>query len=231
MVKKKYKIGTCFGCQKCLYCGIDLIKDICKCKKATKPTRKNRTAIVKTAFPRAFNPISSNTKQLDFVKNKNEHFQYGYDLTTSIQFSLCTKCNSSYQRLSDSYSNSTRKIGQTKTTEVIDLETSSSEVSTIIRSESNHNDSETENENDSELEMEINYKLVIKQADGSVLPAKNYSITISELDEFLLAIQNNITTFLKDEEINANDYNVSFKSEKAQGAGTLLVDVCDFENF
>ncbi|RGB27513.1 hypothetical protein C1646_769023 [Rhizophagus diaphanus] len=32
-------------------------------------------------------------------------------------------------------------------------------------------------------------------------------------------------------EINANDYNVSFKSEKAQGAGTLLVDVCNFENF
>ncbi|CAI2194077.1 3656_t:CDS:2, partial [Funneliformis geosporum] len=26
------------------------------------------------------------------------------------------------------------------------------------------------------------------------------------------------------EEINANDYNISFKSEKAQGASTLLVD-------
>ena len=56
-------------------------------------------------------------------------------------------------------------------------------------------------------------------------------VTISELDEFLLAIQNNITTFLKDEDINANDYNVSFKSEKAQEAGTLLVDMYDFENF
>ena len=51
------------------------------------------------------------------------------------------------------------------------------------------------------------------------------------MDEFLLAIQNNITALLEDKEINANDYNVSFKSEKAQGAGTLLVDVCDFENF
>ncbi|EXX69339.1 hypothetical protein RirG_097040 [Rhizophagus irregularis DAOM 197198w] len=66
--------------------------------------------------------------------------------------------------------------------------------------------------------MEIDYKLVIKQADGSALPAKNYSVTISELDEFLLAIQNNITALLKDDEINANDYNISFKSEKAQGA-------------
>ncbi|PKK57881.1 hypothetical protein RhiirC2_712649 [Rhizophagus irregularis] len=231
MVKKKYKIGTCFGCQKCLYCGIDLEKDICKCKKAVKPTRKNRTVLVKNAFPRAFDPTTSNPKQFDFVKNKNEHFQYGYDLTKSIQFSLCTKCNSPYQRLSNS-SNLTRKTGRTKraeTTEVIDLETGSSEVSTVTQSESKHNDSE--NDDDDELEMEIDYKLVIKQADGSALPAKNYSVTISELDEFLLAIQNNITALLKDDEINANDYNISFKSEKAQGAGTLLVDVCDFKNF
>ncbi|POG76542.1 hypothetical protein GLOIN_2v1768935 [Rhizophagus irregularis DAOM 181602=DAOM 197198] len=178
MVKKKYKIGTCFGCQKCLYCGIDLEKDI------------------------SFDPITSNPKQFDFVKNKNEHFQYGYDLTKSIQFSLCTK---------------------SETTEVIDLETGSSEVSTVTQSKSKHNDSE--NDDDDELEMEIDYKLVIKQADGSALPAKNYSVTISELDEFLLAIQNNITALLKDDEINANDYNISFKSEKAQGAAkrTMLI--------
>uniref|UniRef100_U9UDX0 Uncharacterized protein n=1 Tax=Rhizophagus irregularis (strain DAOM 181602 / DAOM 197198 / MUCL 43194) TaxID=747089 RepID=U9UDX0_RHIID len=162
-------------------------------KKQLNQLEKNRTVLVKNAFPRAFDPITSNPKQFDFVKNKNEHFQYGYDLTKSIQFSLCTK------------------------------------FSTVTQSKSKHNDSE--NDDDDELEMEIDYKLVIKQADGTALPAKNYSVTISELDEFLLAIQNNITALLKDEEINANDYNVSFKSEKAQGAGTLLVDVCDFENF
>ncbi|GBC23683.1 uncharacterized protein OCT59_011259 [Rhizophagus irregularis] len=72
--------------------------------------------------------------------------------------------------------------------------------------------------------MEINYKLVIKQADGSALLAKNYLVIISELDEFLLAIQNNITVLLKDDKINANNYNISFKSEKTQEAGTLLVD-------
>lgn len=108
----------------------------------------------------------------------------------------------------------TRKTGRTKraeTTEVIDLETGSSEVSTVTQNESKHNDSE--NDDDDELEMEIDYKLVIKQADGSALP------------------ENNITALLKDDEINANDYNISFKSEKAQGAGTLLVDVCDFKNF
>ncbi|POG66568.1 hypothetical protein GLOIN_2v1844088 [Rhizophagus irregularis DAOM 181602=DAOM 197198] len=247
--KKKYKIGTCFGCQKFLYCGINLEKDICKCKKTVKPTRTNRTVQVKTAYPRMFNPTSSNHKQFNFIKSKNECFQYGYDFKKNIQLSFCSTCNSSYQRLSSKNSNSSNKSNLTEGTEnteeketggtkgtdiakIIDLEATSSEISTtIIQSESKYNNSETENESDAELELEVNYKLVIKQADGTVLPAKNYSVTISELDEFLFAIQNNITALLKDNEINANDYNVSFKSEKAQGAGTLLVDVCDFENF
>ena len=51
------------------------------------------------------------------------------------------------------------------------------------------------------------------------------------MDEFLLAIQNNITSLLEDEKIYANDYSISFRSEKGQGAGTLLVDAHDFKNF
>ena len=95
---------------------------------------------------------------------------------------------------------------------------------------SKHNDfSESESEDD--VELEINYKLVIKKADGTSLPAKNQSVTISELDEFLLAIQNNVTSLLENEEIYANDYSVSFRSEKGQGAGTLLIDTRDFKNF
>ncbi|CAB4413607.1 unnamed protein product [Rhizophagus irregularis] len=114
-----------------------------------------------------------------------------------------------------------------ETTEVIDLETGSSEVSTVTQSESKYNNSE--NDDDDEQEMEIDYKLVIKQTDSSALLAKNYSVTISELDKFLLAIQNNITALLKDDEINANDYNISFKSEKIQEAGTLLESNSDDE--
>ncbi|CAG8732832.1 1883_t:CDS:2 [Rhizophagus irregularis] len=87
-----------------------------------------------------------------------------------------------------------RRTKRTETTEVIDLETGFSEVSTVT------------------------------QTDGSALLAKNYLVIISELDEFLLAIQNNITVLLKDDKINANNYNISFKSEKTQEAGTLLVD-------
>ncbi|GBB85775.1 hypothetical protein RclHR1_12210004 [Rhizophagus clarus] len=248
-----YKIGTCFGCQKCLYCGIDLKVGICNCKKIVKPSRKNRTDLVKNAYSRVFDH-TSNPKQFEFIKIKNESFAYGYDLAKSFQFSFCSTCNSSYQRLSDkkpkSNNSSLQKICTSKNVlqlsqlekqvEIIDLETSASKIphepiissnDSLFYNGSKHSNLETENEDNIELELEINYKLSIKQADGTSLPAKNYSVTISELDEFLLEIQNNITTLLKNENIDANDYNVSFKSEKAQGAGTLLADVRDFTNF
>ncbi|GBB91281.1 hypothetical protein RclHR1_18470004 [Rhizophagus clarus] len=220
-----------------------------------KPTRSNRTNLVKNVYPRVFNPTSFSFNQLNFIKNKSEYFQYGYDLIESIQLTFCSACNSSYQRLSSKNSKSSNKsnllkktqdikitklveikeTGETATVKVIDLEAiTSSEVSTTIiqsASTSRYNDSGIENDDDAEQELEVNYKLVIKQADGVTLLTKNYSVTISELDELLLAIQNNIVVLLKDEKINANDYNVSFKLEKAQGAGTLLVDVCDFRNF
>ncbi len=222
MTKKKYKIGICFRYQKCLYCRIDLIKETCECKKTVKPTRTNRTAHVKNAFPRVFNPNGSlDFKQLDYIKNKNECFQYGYNLTKCIQLSFCSACNSSYQRLAPK---NTQKVQHTESKN----STKTSEATTVLdpaasNTTSKHNDfSESESEDD--VELEINYKLVIKKADGTSLPAKNQSVTISELDEFLLAIQNNVTSLLEDEEIYANDYSISFRLEKGQGTGTSLID-------
>lgn len=155
------------------------------------------------------------SRQFDFIKNKNEYFQYGYDLIKSVQLSFCSACNSSYQHLAPK---NTQKIQHKE-----GKDTSATEVTTISVS------SKSENEDD--IELKINYKLIIKKADGISLPAKNHSVTISELDEFLLAIQHNVTSLLEDEEIYANDYSTSFRSEKGQGAGTLLVDAHNFKNF
>ena len=105
---KTYKIETYFGCQKCFYCGINLKVKICNCKKIAKPSRKNWTELVKNAFSRVFDP-TSNSKQIEFIKIKNESFAYGYDLTKSFQFSFCLMCNSSYQCLADKKSKSSQK--------------------------------------------------------------------------------------------------------------------------
>ncbi|CAB4418466.1 unnamed protein product [Rhizophagus irregularis] len=195
-----YKIGTCFGCQKCLYCGVNLKIEICDCNKTAKPSRKNRTDLVKNAFTRVFNPIS-NPKQIDFIKNKNDSFTYEFNLAKDFQFSFCSTCNSSYQRLSNKKSKSNNSSQKVRTSEnVIQLEEnieiinveSTTEISqesttsdgSTFYNKSKRSNSETENEDSTELEIEVNYKLSIKKAD-----------------------------------------------EKTQGAGTLLVDVRDFENF
>ena len=44
-------------------------------------------------------------------------------------------------------------------------------------------------------------------------------------------LTDNVTSFLKDEEIHINDYSIFFRSEKSQEAGTLLVNIYDFKNF
>ena len=54
--KLKYRRGTCFSCRKCLYCGIDLQQNICNCNLSDALHRGNRTAAVKNAFTRLFNP-------------------------------------------------------------------------------------------------------------------------------------------------------------------------------
>src|SRR6266498_245603 len=191
MVKTKYKIGTCFGCQKCLYCGIDLEKLKCKCRKTIKPTKKNRTDLVKNAYPRVFDPTSSIFNQVNFMKNRNEHFQYGYDLTKSFHLSFCSTCNSLYQRLKNSgisndssnsidISNNTYLTDVSEFTGSIDVEAATevmSNATTTTHEDKNtlyNSFSEPETEDE---ELEINYKLVIKQVDGTFLPAKNYSVT------------------------------------------------------
>ena len=47
----------------------------------------------------------------------------------------------------------------------------------------------------------------------------------------MLTIQNNVIILTRDETIDVNDYDIFFKSEKAQRAGTLLADTNDFKFF
>src|SRR5947209_6507057 len=90
-----------------------------------KPTRTNRITFVKSAFPRVFNPTSSSSSQLNFIKNKNECFQYGYNLTKNIKFSFCLTCNSSYQCLSSKSSKLSDKsnlMGEIRNTGIKEME-------------------------------------------------------------------------------------------------------------
>jgi len=64
-----YKRGTCFGCRKCLYCGVDLQHQVCKCKTNKPPNKKNRTTVVKNAYTRIFSPEWTEG-QISFTQEK-----------------------------------------------------------------------------------------------------------------------------------------------------------------
>src|SRR6266498_1049701 len=93
---QKYLLGTCYSCQKCLYCSIDLTEDKeeCDCDKARKPTNSKHKK-----------------QQSGYVRNGV------YDPNTShpILITLCSKCNSQLTRNQSSYNKDPKKYKKTIT--------------------------------------------------------------------------------------------------------------------
>ncbi|PKB99887.1 hypothetical protein RhiirA5_403448 [Rhizophagus irregularis] len=96
--------------------------------------------------------------------------------------------------------------------------------------ESDKNSEDNAYSADDDFEYEFQYGIFIK-LDGKLQPAKWYKVVVSGIDEFLAEIHTNVVTLTQKESIEACDYHVAFKSEKALGAGTQLVDAQDFQKF
>ncbi|POG71257.1 hypothetical protein GLOIN_2v1775009 [Rhizophagus irregularis DAOM 181602=DAOM 197198] len=241
-IKLRYKRGTCFGCQKCLYCGVDLQQQKCKCKTSTIPNKKNRTTAVKYAFTLIFSPDWTKDK-FSFIQEKALKYNYLINLKNTFNLSLCSKCNNTLSRLTPKNSKNIKSI--VKPTETLpNLEVSQNTQSKPERQildgastqnsletlESDKNSEDNAYSADDDFEYEFQYGIFIK-LDGKLQPAKWYKVVVSGIDEFLAEIHTNVVTLTQNESIEACDYHVAFKSEKALGAGTQLVDAQDFQKF
>jgi hypothetical protein len=215
----QYLIGTCLGCKKCLYCGADLNtrKKTCSCNKTIKPTRTNRTDKVKVAYPRVSSPDSL-TEPLKYIQEKVTQFGYSLDLKTTFNFTFCSTCNSSFQRIRV-------KAKSTPTTE------KTLEVNSNKNNLENNNTDIDDFVEINEAEQVISFNLLIKPATGAALPSKWVEIEVSSLDDILADIHYYIGKLIGDKEIAHSDYLVTFKSEKAAGAGARLVDTQDYKKF
>ncbi|CAG8489783.1 5039_t:CDS:2 [Racocetra fulgida] len=94
-------------------------------------------------------------------------------------------------------------------------------------SESDKNNEIEPYSTDDDNNYKIHYGVFIK-LDGKFQPAKWYTIIVSEVDEFLAEIHTNVVILTKNKSIEASDYNIAFKAEKALSAGTQLVDTQNF---
>ncbi|RHZ77090.1 hypothetical protein Glove_186g93 [Diversispora epigaea] len=234
-----YQRGTCFGCRKCLYCAVDLQKTKCKCDLNLLPSKSNRTEAVKYAFMRSFEPSWTQVK-LKFIQDKITEYNYKLNFNKSFKFSLCGKCNSILVKLN--LPKSKPKTDSNTSISSIDLSTNSNMSISRDNSEENllhlTNDTTTfttidldDEFSDDENEFEISFKIFIKLVDGTSIPAKWYKETIASIDEFLYIIHEKVIRLLSDDTIEASNYRVAFKGERASGAGTQLVDAQDFINF
>lgn len=96
-----YNIGTCFNCQKCLYCFVDLSKEVCNCDLTKKPSRSDININRSQRGCQIYNRHISSTLlpvQLAFLKEANEKFGYKIDFNSQLDISLCSACNSKYER-------------------------------------------------------------------------------------------------------------------------------------
>ncbi|CAG8730715.1 7774_t:CDS:2, partial [Racocetra fulgida] len=84
---------------------------------------------------------------------------------------------------------------------------------------------------DEEVEYEYTYGIFIKSENRVSLPAKWYIAKVSTVDELVSEIHINIETLIGKRPIDPNNYRIVFKSKKAAGAGTQLVDTQDFKKF
>ncbi|UZO13690.1 uncharacterized protein OCT59_005184 [Rhizophagus irregularis] len=132
------------------------------------------------------------------------------NITTTFKFSFCLACNSAFQR-KKSNTNS-KSSTPCKISLEFDSNRNSSEDDKPAQTRSNSIDlNESDDKDNDNIEI--------------TLPSKWMEIEVSSLDDILADIHLCVKKLTGNKNIMHPDYLVSFKSEKAIGAGTQLVDL------
>ena len=232
---RDYQLGTCYMCQICLTCSMDLAFDTCECNIVEKPKAPKASKKCKRGKRMFYSRVydSNNTKsfsqlQISKLKECDEYFGYFSDFEGCFQLFLCVKCHSKLTRLKN---NNTTKIKKSK--QISELNPDSCDSTPLPTSPSSQNITEDSVYSDSDHDddiMEFNFKLIIKPDVGKAKPAKWESfeaLSLTEFeDEILELVQNQ-----HDHLIRKNDYTIIYKQSSSHGAGTLLADEKDWRRF
>src|ERR1043165_810207 len=210
-----YKLGTCFGCRKCLYCSFYLDQNKCKCPHEEKPTKNNRTPQVQNAYTRNYNPTWPKVK-LEYIQQRINKYNYQITLKKGLGTSWCSSCNSAFGRLKASVITKIPNIKKSKEPIFTPLEINNLIIETSHSSFIEDNFSESDIKSDSEFEsikssdneFEIDYRLFIKKADGNSVPAKCYIVKVLAIDDLLDNIRENVITLLENELVDPSDYTI-----------------------
>jgi len=211
---RKYLPGACFDCQLCLNCGTDNKYEFCSCNK-----EKKAKPSIKRAYSRVFKSQHANPSQAALIRTHNDLFGYNLNLDNEFSFILCSTCNSNFQRLNKRTVTDQKKISIESTIGLEDSHTIE-----IVSA-----DDECLSSVDKEA-FNLEVKLLVKS--GSITnPAKWIKLPSVNYVKFSDALHKEIMSILDNENIKKKHYLVAYKNSAANGAGTQLMDLCDFEKF
>jgi len=81
------------------------------------------------------------------------------------------------------------------------------------------------------MQQQVSFTLIVKKADGKLLPGKWLTLDVSSFKEFTTQVQKCIGTTVEFNDIDQKEYSLAFKSAKSNGGGLELSDSSDFEKF
>lgn len=204
---RNYQIGTCFICQKCLYCAKNLTFEKCLCNKDEKPTKNNRTAKVRGYRGLCYDASSCQSWLKELMNDSNFKFGYGVNLESSLFCSLCSACNSKVTR---EMSKAEKEMKKEKS---ISAKKSNTSTSLVV-----------------DLTKELQFRISIKNGK-EILPSilVNFSLDNMEYSDFLMKVEQVVSEHIG--LIFKNEYLLAYKGVSESGAGTLLDNENTFEEF
>jgi hypothetical protein len=198
---RNYQIGTCFVCQLCMYCGINLTLENCNCDKDIKPTKNNRSKVL--YFRNLiYKPDKVHEKTKSTLFQSNQKYGYKLNMESPHNFMLCSACNSQINR----------------NTKTVDRE--QSKIIVISPSPSD----------DTSSQIEFRLRMSIKQ-NKQVFPSVivNFALEEPTFVSFRNKLETYICEQVG--LVYQNEYNLAYKSSSESGVGTLLDNEEAFNEF
>lgn len=236
---RKYKIGTCYGCQKCLFCFIDLKNNSCSCNLNIKPSRSStipdRTVRGQQIHNRCYRISTTHLPQIAWLKKCNKYFGYLSNFNIDFDMTFCSACNSKYDRAKSSKTAKTSNKSQSNAIEVIEVIDDDIKpiiIEEVIDDDIKHVITEEVIDDDMKLAItELKVKVIIDTKKSNLPFGKWFTFTTESIENFYLFqlnLSNHIQKYL-DAQIK-NDYDISYKVN-GRGQAMCINDEEDFSNF
>src|SRR5256884_8592715 len=166
----KYLPGTCYSCQKCLYCFQFSQENSCKCKKFVQPSRIKNPKRGQQIYQRYYTPDSAFPKSNEYLFDANNKFNYNSNFKEPFSYTFCGTCNSQIQRLRSA----DKKLQKGKQTQIekhnneVDVSDDlSSEKANLMSDTDEEKSYNVDEEEDSDIE-EIKVQIVVRSEERRV---------------------------------------------------------------